>query len=365
MSFVGFKGANMQGTKNEGSIRVAVIGASGYTGAELLRILWEHPFFEVKIVTAMRYKGELVGNLYPSLGKYYPTEYSPYELDLVEEEADVVFLGVPHGEGMKYLPELASAGKKVVDLSADFRFADEQVYEGIYGKQHTATEYLGKIPYGLAELNRERIKKSSLVANPGCYATAALIGLFPAFESGIAGGAVMVDAKSGISGAGRELTLNTHFPQAADNFSAYAVARHRHQPEIECELGLLLGIPNPKVVMVPHLSPMNRGILCTTYVPLKEYPLTRGEIAELYEKAYGKENFIVLLGEGRYPETKSVQGTNDCHLAVEVSEDGEMLIVITAIDNLVKGAAGQAVQNMNLFCGLPEQTGLERPGLFR
>lgn len=355
---------SMQATKGKGSVNVAVVGASGYTGAELLRILWGHPFFEVKVVTAVRYKGELVGNLYPSLGKYYPAEYSPYEPSSVEEEADVVFLGVPHGEGMKYLPELASMGKKVVDLSADFRFEDECVYENVYGKQHTAAGYLDKVPYGLTELNREQIKKSSLVANPGCYATAALIGLFPAFESGMVGGTVMVDAKSGISGAGRELTLDTHFPQAADNFSAYAVARHRHEPEIEHSLGSFLGAPNPKIVMVPHLSPMNRGILCTMYVPLKDYPLTRDEAADVYEKVYREENFIVLLDEGKYPETKSVQGTNDCHLAVEVSKDGETLIVMTAIDNLVKGAAGQAVQNMNLICGLPEQTGLEHPGLF-
>ena len=344
-------------------IRVGVIGASGYTGAELLRIIARHQEMEVTVATAHEYCGRRISSLYPSLAEFYDDEFKAYDRSEIEEKCDAVFIGLPHGESMKIVPELISTGKRIVDLSADFRFDDPEVYEKWYGIKHSCTGVLKQAVYGLPELNRDKIEGAQLVANPGCYPTAVALGLFPLAEGSFVLGSVYVDAKSGISGAGRNLTLQTHFPQVADSVVPYAVSGHRHQPEMEQVLaGVTEGGTFP-FAFIPHLVPMNRGILCTMYVPLKDR-MGDSEIRDLYNNAYGVEAFVHLLDAGECPQTKAVQGSNNCHIGLAGTLNGEGLVVMSAIDNLVKGASGQAVQNMNLLCGVPEDTGLRAPGLF-
>lgn len=344
-------------------LKAGIIGASGYTGAELLRLLAGHPGIEVELATANTFAGERVSSLYPSLAGAYP-ERMFERLDAAEAVArcDVFFLGLPHGESMKVIGGLALPGRKVVDLSADFRLGAVE-YEEWYGEEHVEKELLQRAVYGLPERYRAEIAASDIAAGPGCYPTAALLALLPAADAGLAGGTVVLDAKSGISGAGRKLSLTTHYPQAADGMEPYAVSGHRHLPEITGQLARAAGGAGPGVVFVPHLAPMNRGILCTAYVPLPR-PMSGAEARALYEEAYAGERFVRVLEEGRYPRTKSVQGSNECHLAVETCAGGETLVVMTAIDNLVKGASGQAIQDMNLMCGLPEDMGLAGAGMF-
>lgn len=344
-------------------IRVGIIGASGYTGAELLRIIAQHQEIDVTVATAHEHSGKRISSLYPSLAMFYEDEFKAYDRNEIEKRCDAVFIGLPHGESMKIVPGLMSIGKKIVDLSADFRFDDPAVYEKWYGVPHSCPELLEQAVYGLPELNRDRIEDSQLVANPGCYPTAVALGLLPLVEGSFVSGTVYIDAKSGISGAGRKLTLQTHFPQVADNIVPYAVSGHRHQPEMEQVLtGVTVGGTFP-VAFIPHLVPMNRGILCTMYVPLKDR-MGDSEIWDLYNDAYSVEAFVHLLDAGECPQTKAVQGSNNCHIGMAAALNGEGLVVMSAIDNLVKGASGQAVQNMNLLCGLPEDTGLLAPGLF-
>jgi N-acetyl-gamma-glutamyl-phosphate reductase len=344
-----------------GTVKVGIVGASGYTGAELMRILWGHPGADVAVFTANKYAGKSVGSLYPSLAPYYGGSYSAYDPDEFAD-CEVVFLGLPHGSSMKVAPEVLEAGGKVIDMSADFRLGGAGEYEHWYGITHECPDLLAEAVYGLPEVNRGEIAGARLVANPGCYPTATLLGLFPAARDGLINGTVVVDAKSGVSGAGRGLTLQTHFPQVADGMAPYAVSGHRHLPEMTSGLFGLSEGQEPHVVFTPHLAPMNRGILCTMYVPLPD-GRRPSEIRGTYAKAYEQEAFVHLLEEGLYPDTKSVQGGNDCHVALEFP-GGDMLIVMTAIDNLVKGASGQAVQNMNIMCGLPEDAGLAGPAVF-
>lgn len=344
-------------------LKAGVIGASGYTGAELLRIIALHPEVDLVLATANRYAGESIGSLYPSLAQAYTGSFESFDPVLAVEACDILFLGLPHGESMKVLPELAAAGKKIVDLSADFRLDDADEYKQWYGNAHTAPDYLGQAVYGLPEINRDEICETQITANPGCYSTCALIGLFPAAKAGLIGGTVVVDAKSGISGAGRQLTLGTHYPQVADSVEPYAVAGHRHLPEIVNELGKVAQGQTMNVVFTPHLVPMNRGILCTMYVPLKE-TMDAAHARRIYRETYADESFVHLLDADNYPQTKAVQGSNNCHIGIEVPAGSDILVVMAAIDNLVKGASGGAVQSMNLMCGLPEDMGLTGPGLF-
>ncbi len=343
-------------------IRVGIVGASGYTGAELMRIITVHPEMEVTVATANRYRGQPIGALYPSLDRFYPGLLEAYDPGVIDSKCDVVFLGLPHGESMKALPEIVSMEKKVVDLSADLRFDDPGEYEKWYGEEHACPELSGRAVYGLTEIHREAVAAAGLVANPGCYPTGALLGLIPAAEAGHIKGTVVVDAKSGISGAGRKATPDTHFSQVSENVAPYAVSGHRHVPEISAGLSKATG-EMVAIVFTPHLVPMSRGILCTMYVPLWRNT-GAGEIREFYQEFYRGERFIRVLEEGVYPQTKAVRGSNNCQVSLEVPGDGSTLIVMSAIDNLMKGASGQAVQNMNLMCGLPEWMGLESPGLF-
>jgi N-acetyl-gamma-glutamyl-phosphate reductase len=341
-------------------LNAAVIGASGYTGAELLRILWGHPHMQVTVATANQYAGQPIGSLYPSLAMQYPGIFVPYQPGLLDD-CDIVFCGLPHGESMQVVAEAARAGRKVVDLSADFRLT-AQDYLDWYGAAHTSPELLGEAVYGLPELNREAVAASSIVANPGCYPTAALLGLAPLAGKGLIRGPVIIDAKSGVSGAGRKATPGTHYTQVSDGMTPYAVGVHRHTPEISGELEKLAGTVN-EIIFTPHLAPMNRGILATMYLTL-EKGISYDEVRSIYRSAYEDERFVLVLEQGVYPQTKAVQGSNGCHIALEQGRPGGVLVVMSAIDNLVKGASGQAVQNANIILGLEESEGLLGPGLF-
>jgi N-acetyl-gamma-glutamyl-phosphate reductase len=340
-------------------LKAAVIGASGYTGAELLRILWGHPDLEVTVATANEYAGHDIASLYPSLAMQYEGAFQKYEPGLLEG-CDIAFSGLPHGQSMSVVADAVAAGLKVVDLSADFRLSLED-YNEWYGREHDSPDLLSESVYGLPELYRGDVKGARIVANPGCYPTSALLGLAPLAKAGLIRGTVIVDAKSGVSGAGRKATPGTHFPNVADNITPYGVSGHRHLPEIQVKLGEMTEEIN--VTFTPHLVPMNRGILSTMYV---EMPggCALEDVRATFEKAYADEAFIHLLPGGTYPHTKAVQGTNNCHIGIDSASGGHTLVVMSAIDNLVKGASGQAVQNANLMCGLDETAGLDGPGLF-
>ena len=340
-------------------LRAGIVGASGYTGAELMRILAGHPELEVEVTTAGQYAGTGIALLYPSLAGWYPGDFVAYEPGLLDS-CDVVFSCLPHGESMRVVAEAVSAGRKVVDLSADFRLPAD-LYAEWYGLDHTSPDLLQSAVYGLCELNRQEIAGASLVANPGCFPTASLLGLYPLAKACMIGGTVIIDAKTGISGAGRTLTLPTHFPQASDSITPYAVSGHRHAPEISLCLQEMTAGP-VKMVFTPHLAPMDRGILSTMYVPLQR-SAKPAEVRATFQEAFSGEPFVQLLEEGAYPQTKAVRGCNSCHVAVEVTGAG-MAIVMSAIDNLVKGASGQAVQSANIMFGMDEKLGLSVCGLF-
>ncbi len=344
-------------------IRTGILGASGYTGSELIRIILDHPEFELTYVSANKYVGEKVSNLYLSFAGLVNLEYEKLDASRIDLLCDIVFVCLPHGESMKHIPDILDMGKKVVDLSADFRLKEAESYRKWYGVDHACPAFLDEAVYGLPEINREKITKARLVANPGCYPTAAILGLMPLVVKNLVSGRIVIDAKSGVSGAGRKTTLATHFPQAAENMSPYSVGKHRHTPEIENVLSELSNGKSADIVFVPHLTPMNRGILCTMYVPVGDMR-TSGELFEIYRDAYANEPFVEILPAGVYPETKAVQGSNMCHISAEMIEGGKIAVIMSAIDNLVKGASGQAVQNMNLMCGIPENAGLGRSGLF-
>lgn len=341
-------------------IKAAVVGASGYAGAELLRLLAHHPRIEVAAATAGQYAGQDIASLYPSLSAVYKGSFVSYTKRVLED-CDIVFCGLPHGESAGVVKESFEMGKKVVDLSADFRLS-AQDYEKWYGLAHPCPELLAQAAYGLPELYRGLVASSSIIANPGCYPTSALLGLAPLAKAGLLAGTVIIDSKSGVSGAGRSLSLATHFPQVADGISPYAVKGHRHEPEMSNGLAGLSG-EDVGVVFTPHLVPMNRGILSTMYVRLGEGAGLEDARA-LCEKAYEGEQFVQVLPQGAYPNTKSVQGSNCCQVSLEMPRGSDTLIIMSVIDNLVKGASGQAVQNANLVCGLEEGIGLANVGLF-
>lgn len=342
-------------------IKVAILGGSGYTGLELLRWLSHHPRTEIVTVTSRRYKRAKVWEVFPSLKGHVALTFQDPEGLNVTNKADLVFSCLPHKDSMEVIPGFIKVGKRVVDLSADFRLKNYRVYEAWYG-QHTARGLLKKAIYGLPEVYRTRIKKATLVANPGCYPTGAILGLLPLLKEGLIDPcSIIIDAKSGASGAGRGAILETSFVEVNEGFKAYKVGEHRHTPEIEQELSLLAGLP-VKVSFTPYLLPLNRGILTTIYSTLKR-PSTTIELLEVYKKTYKGEPFIRLMPEGRFPDISQVRGSNYCDIGFKVDTRTDRVIVITAIDNLVKGASGQAVQNMNIMHGLPEGMGLLYPPL--
>lgn len=344
-------------------VKVAIIGATGYTGAELVRILTRHPQVELVALTTRSYAGKSFWEVYPHLYQYSQLTCEEMNLPHLLDAADVIFIALPHGHSMPVALEAAGRGKKIIDLGADFRLVDHRVYEKWYKVEHSARELLQDAAYGLPEVNREKIRGASLVANPGCYPTSAVLALAPLLKNGLVDtGSIIIDSKSGVSGAGRGLSLGTHFCEVNENFRAYNVAIHRHTPEIEQELGKLAG-KDITVSFTPHLLPITRGILSTVYAGLAA-PLSQEEASDLYLDYYRDEFFVRVLPAGLLPQIKWVAGTNHCDLGVTVDPRTGRVVVVSAIDNVIKGASGQAVQNMNIICGLPEETALAGPGLY-
>lgn len=343
-------------------IKVGIVGASGYTGVELARLLCGCPDVKLTVATSRQYKGKKLAEVYPNLAGLVDIVCEDLKTDELAKRADLFFTAVPHQTAMAIVPDLLKAGKKVVDLSADFRLHDPEVYEKWYQK-HTAQEYLAGAVYGLPELHREKITGTQLVANPGCYPTSVILGLAPLLKDGvIESESIIVDSKSGASGAGRAAQTGTLFCEVTEGFKAYKVAAHRHTPEMEQEISKL---SQKKVVIsfTPHLLPMSRGILSTIYAKLSK-PISDSEVHGLYEKFYEKEHFVRICEPGGFPATQFVRGSNYCDIGVKVDNRTGRLVILSAIDNLVKGAAGQAIQNMNIMCNLPETSGLLTVPLF-
>ena len=344
-------------------MKVGIIGASGYTGAELLRILDGHPEAEAAYVTAHTYAGDKVTALYPHLHRCARMEFQSFDAETALSQAEFFFVALPHGEAMQVVPQLLLGGAKVVDLSADYRLSDAEVYVRWYGLEHTSAHLLGEAVYGLPEINGDLIGGARLVAVPGCYPTAAVLALAPLAKGGYRGvKEAIIDAKSGVSGAGRSLSLAAHFSQADESIKPYNVGKHRHIPEMEEALSILAGT-SVDLTFTPHLAPMSRGILATCYVRAG-MDVSAAEVDELYSSFYANSVFVVLLAGGDLPETKAVSGSNYCHLGWHLNVSNGMLTVAAAIDNLVKGASGQAVQCMNLMQGWSEDAGLRALGIF-
>jgi N-acetyl-gamma-glutamyl-phosphate reductase len=343
-------------------IRIGIVGASGYTGVELARLLCNCPDVKLTAATSRQYNGKKLAEVYPNLAGMVDIVCEDLQTEELADRADLFFTAVPHQTAMAIVPDLLQAGKKVVDLSADFRIHDPAVYEKWYQK-HTAQEYLAEAIYGLPELHRWQITEARLVANPGCYPTSVILGVAPLLQAGvIEPETLIVDAKSGASGAGRAAQTGTLFCEVTEGFKAYKIAAHRHTPEMEQEISQLCKKPIT-ISFTPHLLPMSRGILSTIYATLSK-TMTDGEVKELYQEFYKDEPFVRLCEAGAFPATQYVRGSNFCDLGFKTDNRTGRIIVLSAIDNLVKGAAGQAVQNMNLMCQLPETKGLLSVPLF-
>ena len=337
-------------------IRVGIVGASGYTGVELARLLANCPDVELTVATSRQYNGRNLAEVYPSLAGLVDIVCEDLAVNDLADKADLFFTAVPHQTAMAIVPDLLEVGKKVVDLSADFRLHDAKVYEQWY-QAHSAQQYLSEAVYGLPELHREHIAKARLVANPGCYPTSVILGLAPLLKAGIIDpDTLVVDSKSGASGAGRLAQTGTLFCEVTEGFKAYKVGEHRHTPEMEQEISLLSQRP-VTISFTPHLLPISRGILSTIYAKLSK-SVTDPAVGELYSNFYQDESFVRLCGSGHFPATQFVRGSNFCDIGFKVDKRTGRIIILSAIDNLVKGAAGQAVQNMNLMCGFPETKGL-------
>lgn len=343
-------------------LNVGIYGASGYTGQELLRLLIGHPNTNVVVVTSRKLKDIGVSEVYPAFAGITDLRFVDSSPKNLVSSCDVVFLALPHGEAMNVASEFVEAGVKVIDLSADFRLKDVSVYEEWYTK-HSSPDLLRSAVYGLPELYKNDLKKACLVANPGCYPTGIILGLAPLLRKGcIDTASIIADSKSGASGSGRDLQLGSLFCEVNEGFRAYKVASHRHIPEIEQELGRVAETAI-KISFTPHLTPANRGILSTIYANMKE-EISESELVDMYKDFYRNERFVRICGQGSLPNISSVRGSNNCDIGLAVDKRTGRVIVVSAIDNLIKGAAGQAVQNMNLMCGFPEETGLNHISLF-
>ena len=340
-------------------IKVGIVGGTGYTGVELLRILASHPDVEVRAITSRKEAGTKVADMFPSLRGVYDLAFvGPGEAGLAS--CNVVFFATPHGVAMAQARELVGAGVKIIDFAADFRLKDPTVFEKWYGMAHACPDLLEESVYGLPEVNRAKIKRARIVGNPGCYPTAVQLGFLPLLVAGVVDAAHLVaDCKSGVSGAGRKEEMGLLFAEASDNFKAYGVKGHRHHPEIV--QGLAAATRSAvSVVFTPHLVPMIRGICATLYARLTDPHV---DVQTLFEKRYAKEPFVDVMPPGSAPDTRSVRGANVCRIAVHRPGGGDMVVVLAVEDNLVKGAAGQAVQNMNLMFDLPETAGLTAPAV--
>lgn len=335
--------------------RVSIVGASGYTGLELVRILLRHPAVELAHLAVREPAGQRFSDLFPALRGLCDLPLSGLEVETLAQGSDLIFFGLPHTSSMEWVPRFMQRGIKLIDLSADYRLDRADLYRAAYGCEHRQPEALEQFVYGLPEFNRSRIAASAAVANPGCFPTSVELALLPALRRGlIETASIIVDSKSGISGGGRSPKPAFHYPEANENLTAYKVGRHQHEPEMEQELAKMAGGP-VDILFVPHLAPMTRGIFSTIYARLRETADTE-EVLALYNEYYRGEPFIRLLPAGEAPQTRHVSGSNFCDIGMAVV--GSTLILLSAIDNLVKGASGQAVQNMNIMLGLDETLGL-------
>ncbi len=341
-------------------INVGLVGGTGYTGVELLRILVQHPQVNIKVVTSRGEDGTPVSNMFPNLRPFTNITFSVPDVKTLCE-CDLVFFATPHGVAMEMAPELVKAGVRIVDLGADFRIKDVVEWSKWYGLEHTCPEIVEQAVYGLPEVNRDAIKTAQVIANPGCYPTAAQLGLLPLIEQGlIEVDSIIADCKSGVSGAGRQAKIGGLLCEASESFSAYGVPGHRHLPEIK--QGLQNANKNNAVglTFVPHLVPMIRGIHATLYAKLKD---TNVDLQQIFEDRYASEPFVDVMPAGTHPATRNVKGSNYNQIAVHRQQGGDTVIVLSVIDNLVKGAAGQAVQNMNIMFGFEENAGMTQPAM--
>jgi N-acetyl-gamma-glutamyl-phosphate reductase len=341
-------------TQEARKIKVGIVGGTGYTGVELLRLLAVHPNIELVAITSRGEAGMPVAEMFPNLRRYVALPFvDPAKADL--SDCDLVFFATPNGIAMQQTRDLLAKGVRVIDLAADFRIKHVPTWEKWYGMTHACPELIAEAVYGLPEINRVQIRKAQLIANPGCYPTAVQLGFLPLLKAGVVDDTSLIaDAKSGVSGAGRKAEVHTLFAEAADNFKAYGVGGHRHLPEISQGLGQMSG-RQVGLTFVPHLTPLIRGIHATLYAKLTQ----SCDLQKLFETHYQDERFVDVLPAGAHPETRSVRASNQCRIAVHQPQGGDTVVVLSVIDNLVKGAAGQAVQNMNIMFDLPEHTGLE------
>ncbi len=342
--------------------KVAIAGASGYTGIELVRLLLRHPEVEISALTSETYQGKRVDEVFPSLAGFTDQKFVAFSPDAFRG-CDMLFLALPHTTAMEQVPAFLKQNLRVIDLSADFRLRSEQVFEHWYKVPHKHPELLSQAVYGLPELHRDAIRSANLVANPGCYPTSVILAVAPlASKDWVELDSIVADSKSGVSGAGRKTSLTTHFGECNEAVSAYALGTHRHTPEIEQEISGQAG-REIRITFSPHLMPMTRGLLSTVYINLKQ-DLTVEELAGHYREFYRDEPFVRILNTGRFANTHYVVYSNYCDLGVQVDPRTRRAVITSAIDNLVKGASGQAVQNMNLMLGIDEKTGLDAPGIF-
>jgi N-acetyl-gamma-glutamyl-phosphate reductase len=339
-------------------IKVSVIGASGFTGKELVRLLSGHKYVEIDSLLSRSFAGKDINDIHPSLKGTISKELKDVSIDNISDDCNVVFLALPHTKSFEYVPQLLKDDRVVIDLSADYRFSSREGYEKWYEVEHTDSDNIKNAVYGIPEINREDIKGSKLIANPGCYATSAILALYPLLKEGIVDKDVFVDAKSGISGAGKKLNSEFLYSKRYENLTPYKVNSHRHMGEIEDFLSKQINHNWESLVFCPHLIPMYRGILANTYAKVTKKDVTYEQIKKLYIKYYGNENFINIKEENEFPEVQEVNMTNNCNIGIQYDHKSGGVIVISAIDNLVKGASGQAIQNMNVVMGFDEKEGL-------
>lgn len=343
-------------------IKVAVLGATGYAGIELVRILSAHPDVKLEVLGSHSFDGQPISDVYQNFAHVLDMDCEELDIEKVAQ-CDVAFTALPHGASKDVIPSLIEKGLKVIDLSGDFRYDDIKVYEKWYGQEHSSPELLEESVYGLCELYRDKVKSARLVGNPGCYTTCSILGAYPILKTGLGESKnIIVDAKSGVSGAGRGLSLGTHFCECTENTKAYKVATHRHTSEIEQELSKAAG-EEIMISFTPHLIPQKRGILSTIYVNLTK-PCTTEELVNTYKEFYKDEYFVRVKDAGKLPETKHVAGSNFVDIGIVVDQRLNRAVIVSAIDNLFKGAAGQAVQNMNIMFGLDEKTGIANAGFY-
>ncbi len=338
-------------------INASIIGATGYTGLELVRLLHLHPNVEISSIVSRSNDNVSIQSLYPSLNAIPPISFEQLDIEKIAAKSDVVFSALPHKASMEIISQLNNFSVKIIDLSADFRFSNIETYEKFYC-EHICKDISANAVYGLPEVFRDKIKDAKVIANPGCYPTSAILALYPILKEKIKiSPNIIVDSKSGVTGAGRNPSLKTLFTEVYDNFSAYSVGKHRHQPEIEEKLTEIYNSPL-KVTFTPHLLPINRGILSTLYIDTLDDSLSSDKLSQLYIDTYKNDYFVKIMPKGETPSTAYVKASNFCFIGFLYIPESKKLIVVSVIDNIVKGASGQAIQNMNILFGLPEHTGL-------